>query len=63
MNRGPDSQLLQLAGVPLVGMVAVGGLVFLSIWWGLYLLQWRILRRLVDQEPRFASPADYPPAG
>jgi hypothetical protein len=50
--------LLQVANAPWVGVIAAGGLVFLAIWCGLYLLQWRILRRLLDQKPRFPSPAD-----
>ena len=49
--------LLQLANAPLIAMVAAGGLVFLAIWCVLYVLQWRILSRLVGQEPRFPSPS------
>lgn len=52
--------VLQLANAPLVAVMAAAGLVFLAIWCGLYLLQWRILSRLIDQEPRFPSPADGP---
>ncbi len=48
--------LLQLANAPSVGVMAAGGLVFITIWCALYLLQWRILSRLLDQEPRFPSP-------
>ena len=55
--------LLQLASAPSLGLMAAGGLVFVVIWCGLYLLQWRILSRLIDQEARFPSPADGPPAG
>ena len=50
--------LLQLANAPLIAMVAAAGLVFLAIWCVLYVLQWRILSRLVGQEPRFPSPSD-----
>jgi hypothetical protein len=55
--------LLQLAHAPLVGVMAAGGLVFIAIWCGLYLLQWRILSRLLDQEPRFPTPTDDSSAG
>jgi hypothetical protein len=54
---------LQLANAPLVAVMAAAGVVFLAIWCGLYLLQFRILSHLIDQEPRFPSPADDPAAG
>jgi hypothetical protein len=55
--------LLQLANAPLVGLMAAGGLVFIGLWTGLYVLQWRILRSQIDQEPRFPTPAgDSPPS-
>jgi hypothetical protein len=50
--------LLQLAGAPTAGVAAGAVLTFLAIWVGLYLLQWRVLRRLFDQTPRFATPDD-----
>jgi hypothetical protein len=48
--------LLQLAEAPMVVVVAGGGVAFLAIWAVLYLLQLRILRRLLDQAPRFPTP-------
>jgi len=48
--------VLQLANAPFVAVVAAAGLIFLAIWCGLYLLQFRILSRLIDEEPRFPSP-------
>jgi hypothetical protein len=53
--------LLQLTGAPLAVVVAGAALTFLAIWVGLYLLQWRVLRRLFDQTPRFATPQDQSP--
>lgn len=50
--------LLQLAGAPMAVVLASAALTFLAIWVGLYFLQWRILRRLFDQTPRFPSPPD-----
>jgi hypothetical protein len=50
--------LLQLANAPAAMVVITGGAVFGLIWLGLYLLQLRIIRRLLDQDPRFPSPAD-----
>ena len=50
--------LLQLATAPSVIVVLGGGLVFVAIWVALYLLQLRILRRLLDQAPRFPTPAE-----
>jgi hypothetical protein len=50
--------LLELAGAPVVTFVVAGGAVFGLIWLGLYLLQLRIIRRLLDQEPRFPSTAE-----
>jgi hypothetical protein len=55
--------LLQLVNAPMVGVMAAGGLVFIAIWCGLYLLQWRILSRLLDQQPRFPTPRDDSSAG
>jgi hypothetical protein len=55
--------LLQLANAPLVGVMAAGGLVFIAIWCGLYLLQWRVLSRLLDQKARFPTPTDDSSAG
>lgn len=49
--------LLQLAGAPMIAVAAGGGLTFLTIWVVLYLLQLRILRRLLNQTPRFPTPA------
>ena len=48
--------LLQLAGAPAIVVAAGGGVVFLAIWVVLYLLQLRILRRLLEQTPRFPTP-------
>jgi hypothetical protein len=48
--------LLQLAEVPIFGVVAGGGVAFMAIWATLYLLQLRILRGLLDQAPRFPTP-------
>jgi hypothetical protein len=50
--------LLQLAGAPTAMVVAGAALTFVAIWAGLYLLQWRVLHRLFDQTPRFATPPD-----
>jgi hypothetical protein len=55
--------VLQLANAPLVAVMAAGGVVFLAIWCVLYVLQWRILSHLIEQEPRFPSPPDAPSAG
>ena len=52
--------VLQLVDAPLVAVVAGGGVVFLAIWWGLFLLQFRILSHLIQEKPRFPSPADEP---
>jgi len=49
---------LQLVGAPTAVVVPGARLTFLAIWLGLYLLQWRVLRRLFDQTPRFATPRD-----
>jgi hypothetical protein len=50
--------LLQLANAPMLLLVAGGGSVFVAIWVTLYVLQFRRLRRLLDQPPRFPSPAE-----
>lgn len=50
--------LLQLAEAPVIGVVVGGGLTFLAIWVALYLLQLRIVGRLLDQTPRFPTPPD-----
>jgi hypothetical protein len=53
--------LLQLAGAPMAMVLAGAALAFVAIWVVLYLLQWRVLRRLLDQPPRFPSPPDRSP--
>ena len=50
--------LLQVAAAPLIGVVAGGGLAFMTIWVTLYLLQLRIVGRLLEQAPRFPTPPD-----
>lgn len=50
--------LLHLAGAPMAGVVGAAALTFLAIWTALFLLQWRVLRRLFDQTPRFVTPED-----
>jgi hypothetical protein len=50
--------LLQVANAPMVAVAFGGGVVFLAIWVVLYLLQLRILGRLLDQAPRFPTPPD-----
>jgi hypothetical protein len=50
--------LLRLASAPPLAVIVGGGLVFAAIWVTLYLLQLRILRRLIDQAPRFPTPAE-----
>ncbi len=49
--------LLDLANAPTEAVVLGGGAVFVAIWVVLYVLQLRSLRRLLDQAPRFPSPA------
>jgi hypothetical protein len=50
--------VLQLVSAPLVVVIVVGGVVFLAIWCVLYVLQWRTMRHLIDEPPRFPTPAD-----
>jgi hypothetical protein len=49
--------LFALAGAPVLAFIVAGGAVFALIWFSLYLLQLRVMRQLLDQEPRFPSPA------
>jgi hypothetical protein len=48
--------LLILAEAPTLIVVSGGGVVFVAIWVTLYLLQVRLLRRLIDQPAKFPSP-------
>jgi hypothetical protein len=50
--------LLQVATAPVAVVAFGGGVVFLAIWVALYLLQFRVLRGLLDQPPRFPSQPD-----
>jgi hypothetical protein len=50
--------LLQVATAPMAVVAFGGGVVFLAIWVALYLLQFRVLRGLLDQPPKFPSPSD-----
>jgi hypothetical protein len=53
--------LLQVAKAEMLIVVIAGSVVFVGVWVVLYLLQFRVLRRLLDGAPRFPSPS--PEAG